>query len=325
MAALLETPGRRRWSTSDVESRHALAYWVDTICSSFLEIDIDSPDRHDFHGQLTQSELGPATLYLVENATQTVRRTRARIARSRYAGYFLLQLRAGRLNFQQYGRESTIESGDCVLVDCSAPYRLDCLPVTRSVVLRFQQDWLLNWVPAPESLAGRPLRAGSGWSNALCAALQNLGTDSDEELALPAGTVAEQIAALLALAGGPDTHASTGSEKLFQRIQRTIRDRCHESGLNPGDIAAHHGISKRYLHYLCAQSSTTFRNELMRVRLEAAHRLLGDKRFDSLSVSEVAARCGFLEPSHFARRFRQAHGHGPTEFRRRNLSVLSDG
>ena len=160
MAALSQTPGRRSWSTSDVESRHALAYWVDTICSSFLEIDIDSPDRHDFHGQLTQSELGPATLYLVENATQTVRRTRARIARSRYAGYFLLQLRTGRLNFQQYGRESSIGSGDCVLVDCSAPYRLDCLPSTRSMVLRFQHDWLRNWVPAPESLAGRPFRAG---------------------------------------------------------------------------------------------------------------------------------------------------------------------
>jgi AraC-like DNA-binding protein len=76
-----------------------------------------------------------------------------------------------------------------------------------------------------------------------------------------------------------------------------------------------HGISKRYLHYLFAHAGTTFVNEPMRMRLETARRLLSDKRYDALSVSEVAARCGFLEPSHFARRFRKAFSLRPTEFR----------
>jgi len=317
MVAMLEGPARQRWSTADVDSRHALAYWVDTICKSFLEIDIDSPDRDHFRGQLDQSEFGPATLYVVEADTQTVRRTPARIAHSCYAGYFLLHLRAGQLRFQQHGRESCIATGDCVLVDCNAPYKLECLLTTRTVAMRFPQEWLRNWIPAPENLAGRPFRSGAGWSTALSAALANLDTDRDEELALPAGAVAEQIAALLALAAGPDVHASTGTEKLLNRIRRTIRDRCHEPGLTPGAIAGAHGISKRYLHYLFAHSATTFGNELMRMRVESAHRLLSDQRYDALSVSEVAARCGFLEPSHFARRFRKAFNLGPTEFRAR--------
>jgi AraC-like DNA-binding protein len=326
MVVMADRPARQRWSTADVEARHALAYWVDTICKSFLEIDIDSPERDHFHAQLEESELGPAMLYIVEADTQTVRRTPARIAHSRYADYFLLQLRAGRLHFQQYGRESVIETGDSVLVDCSAPYRLECLPMTRSVVVRFPRDWLRNWIPSPESLAGRPFRCGAGWSNALAAALATLDTEHEQELALPAGVVAEQIAALLALAAGPEVQASSVSEKLFRRIRRTIRDRCHEPGLNPGAVAEMHGISKRYLHYLCAHGSTTFGYELMHRRLEAAQRLLSDKRYDALSVSEVAARCGFLEPSHFARRFRKAFGLGPTEFRAarsRNLAPPS--
>ena len=314
MVGTLERPARQCWSTADVDSRHALAYWVDTICKSFLEIDIESPAHDHFHGRLDQSDLGPATLYLVEADTQTVRRTPARIAHSRYAGYFLLQLRAGQLRFQQYGRDSCVEPGDCVLVDCTAPYRLECLPATRSVAVRFPQDWLKNWVPAPESLAGRPFRSGVGWSTALSAALANLDTDGPE-LALPPGVVAEQIAALMALAAGPDVHATRGSEKLLKRIESTIRDRCQESGLSPGAVADVHGISKRYLHYLFAQADTTFGNELMRMRLDSARRLLSDKRYDALSVSEVAARCGFLEPSHFARRFRKAFALGPTEFR----------
>ena len=317
MGAILETPARQRWSTADVDPRQALAYWVDTICKSFLEIDIDSPSRDGFRARLDQSDFGPATLHLVEAEPQTIRRTPQRIAHTRYEGYFLLQLRAGELRFQQYGRDSRIEVGDSVLIDCNAPYRLECLHTTRSMALRFPRDWLRNWIAAPESLVGRPLRSGAGWSNALSAALANLDIERDEALALPEGVVAEQIAALLALAAGPDGHVSSGSEKLLNRIRRTIRDRCHETGLTPTAIADAHGISKRYLHHLFANTDTTFGNELMRMRLECAHRLLSDTRFAALTVSEVAARCGFLEPSHFARRFRKAHGAGPVEFRAR--------
>lgn len=308
-----ETAARQRWSTADVDPRHALAYWVDTVCKSFLEIDIDSPKRAHFHGTLAQSALGPATLYVVEADTQTVRRTPSRIAHSRYAGYFLLQLHTGQLRFQQYGREACVQPGDSVLVDCNAPYRLECLPATRSVAIRFPQDWLKNWIPAPQSLAARPFRSGAGWSTALSAALSNL--DSDEELALPPGVVAEQIAALLALAAGPEAHAASGSEKLLKRLLRTIRDRGHEHGLSPGTVAEMHGISRRYLHHLFAHAATTFGHELMRTRLDSARRLLEDRRYDALSVSEVAARCGFMQPSHFARRFRKAFGIGPTAFR----------
>src|SRR6202021_2251167 len=128
-----ERSARQHWSTANVEPRHALAYWVDTICKSFLEIDIDSVARDRFRAQLDQSEFGPATLYLVEADTQAIRRTPTRIAHSRYDGFFLLQLRAGQIQFEQYGRESRIDVGDSVLIDCGAPYRLECLKHTRSV------------------------------------------------------------------------------------------------------------------------------------------------------------------------------------------------
>jgi AraC-like DNA-binding protein len=310
------TPEREHWSTADVEQRHALAYWIDTVCKSFLEIDIDSSERDRFTARLDQSPFGPATFHLVEASRQAIRRTPARISHSQYDGYVLLNLRAGRLRFQQHGRDSCVETGDSVLVDCGAPYQLECLEATRSVTLRYASDWLRNWVPEPQSLAGRPFRGGHGWGGALCAALANLDTDCQQELALPEGVVAEQIAALLALAAGPDAQALRASHKILNRIRRTIRDRCHEAGLSPAMVAGEHRISTRYLHHLFAQSKTTFGSELMRMRLACGHRLLSDSRYSGLTVSEVAVRCGFLEPSHFARRFRKAYGAGPVEFRK---------
>jgi len=314
-AALAAATTHQRWSTAEVDSRHAMASWVDTICKSFLEIDIDSPARERFHGQLEQTELGPASLHIVEADSQRIQRTPERIARSRYAGFFLLQLRAGQIRFQQYGRQSSIAAGDSVLIDCSAPYRLEYPDTTRSVVLRFPNEWLRNWLPAPEQLAGLPLRSGRGWSHVLGAALASLDTERDQQLALPAGTVAEQIAALLALAAGPELQALRGSQKLLKRVLGTLRDRSHETGLTPGAVAEAHGVSKRYLHHLFAHAGTTFGNELMRLRMQSAQRLLADARYAALTVSEVALRCGFMDPSHFARRFRKAHGVGPSECR----------
>jgi AraC-like DNA-binding protein len=311
-----QVAARQRWTTEDVEPRHALAYWVDTICRSFLEIDIDSPEPAGFQARLDSADFGSGSLYVVQAGTQRVRRTPERIARSRAAWTILMQVRAGEALFRQYGRDCVLRAGDSVVVDCTEPYELDCLGPTRSVVLRFPQHWLSAWLPSVECAAARVFRPGEGWGGALSAALAGLEGISETELALPAGTVAEQLASLVALATGPEARATGPKDRRFRQLQGSLRERCHDAALTPAALAAAQGISLRYLHHLFACAGTTFGAELMRLRLEAARRLLADRRWAALSVAEVAARCGFAEPSHFARRFRRAYGRGPLEFRR---------
>lgn len=306
----------RRWTTEDVEPRHALAYWVDTVCRSFLEIDIDSPDAAGFQACLESASFGSGSIYTVAAGAQRVRRTPERIARSHAAWTILMQVRTGEALFRQYGRDCRLQAGDSVVVDCTEPYELDCLGPTRSVVLRFPQDWLSAWLPSVECAAARVFRPGEGWGGALSAALAGLEGFSETEMALPPGTVAEQLAGLVALATGPQARADGRTDLLFRRLQGSLRERCHDPQLTPATLAAAEGMSRRYLHHLFARAGTTFRAELTRLRLESAHRLLADRRWAALSVSEVAARCGFAEPSHFARRFRLAYGAGPVEFRR---------
>jgi AraC family transcriptional regulator, positive regulator of tynA and feaB len=102
---------------------------------------------------------------------------------------------------------------------------------------------------------------------------------------------------------------------LFDDLVRTLRSRLHETGLSPLDVADQHGVSRRSLHYAFASANTTFIEHLMSLRLERAREMLNDARFSDLPVSEVAARCGFTDPSHFARRFRQQFGQSPQQFR----------
>src|ERR1700733_13150338 len=88
-----ERPGH--WSTDAVDQRRALAFWVDTVCDRFLELDIDTPVRHHFRACLDQIDFGPVTLSLFGAESQRIHRTPAKISRTRYPTFCLVQFRVG--------------------------------------------------------------------------------------------------------------------------------------------------------------------------------------------------------------------------------------
>ncbi len=98
------------WSTDGVDRRRALAFWVDTVCDQFLELDIDTPVPSQFRACMDQIHLGPATLSFVGAASQQIRRTAARISRSRYPAFYLVQFRVGHGTLRQRGKEVQIHA-----------------------------------------------------------------------------------------------------------------------------------------------------------------------------------------------------------------------
>jgi len=314
MRPTLEALPPRRWSTEEVDQRRALSYWVDTVCDRFLALEIDTPVRDHFRASLEQVELGPTTVNSMHAEMQRVRRTQANLARSSHPVFILLQLREGQVRLQQLGRETVVREGETVFIDGTEPYLLECPRATNSLALRMPEPWLKQWLPHPERFPAR-LLTGNGWSAALNAALSTVHVDSCDAFALSPDAVAEQIAALLALAIGGDAEARSAERSQFDKLVSTLRSRLHEEDLSPQSVADQHGISKRSLYYAFASANTTFVEQLVRLRLERAQEMLRDVRFSDLPVSEVAARCGFADPSHFARRFKQKFAQPPLHFR----------
>ncbi len=194
-----QRPGH--WSTDGVDQRRALAYWVDTVCDRFLELDIDTPVRSHFRACLDQIDFGPATLSFVGAASQRIRRTPAKISRTRYPAFFLVQFRVGHGILRQRGKELQAHAGECVLVDGTEPYDLDC-PQCHVGGDFAHAGGLAAALAAKSRISSPTLFSRGDWSSALCAAMSSLRLETCSDLALPRSTVAEQIASLLTLAVG---------------------------------------------------------------------------------------------------------------------------
>jgi len=311
------SPAVRCWSTEDVQPRDALSYWRDSIGQVMLELDIEAAGG-GFSAHLDQFSLGPATANFLRATSQSVARSRRCISRSSQEAFLLVHLRAGQFEFERHAEATLVRPGDCVLMDSRERYAVRCPQPTSCVILHLPPQWLRGFLPRPEMIAGRVLRADRGWSAAVTAAIAALQPNEMSQLALPPGVVAEQVVSLLALAAGPEVAAGVSRpEQLNGRLYQGLRDRYHEIGLAPAAIAAELGISARYLHHLFAKQSTTFGRELLRIRLERARDLLGDRRCADAPIGDIAARCGFAEASHFARCFRSTFGFAPSDYRRR--------
>ena len=87
--------------------------------------------------------------------------------------------------------------------------------------------------------------------------------------------------------------------------------------LTPTRCAREVGISERYLHKLAAWRGETFATLVKHRRLVAALALLESPAGRSLSIASVADQCGFNDPAHFSRVFRQRFGKSPSQIRKR--------
>jgi AraC-like DNA-binding protein len=100
---------------------------------------------------------------------------------------------------------------------------------------------------------------------------------------------------------------------LLKRAERIIKERYGEFGLSLGDVAAEAGCSTRQLQLVFRETGgTTFRDHLLRVRMEHAHGLFSRKT-GNWSVRKVARAVGYKEASGLRPRFKAFYGYNPSE------------
>jgi AraC-like DNA-binding protein len=115
-----------------------------------------------------------------------------------------------------------------------------------------------------------------------------------------------------------DTHRVHESleRTLLFRIRHYIRANLADSTLTPERIARAHNISVRHLYQVWSATQFTLSQWIIQQRLALARELLSDPQTRNATIAAIARRSGFRDPTHFTRRFRDAYGVTPREWRR---------
>jgi AraC family transcriptional regulator, positive regulator of tynA and feaB len=306
----------QRWSTHDIAPDRRLRFWRDAIHQSLVEMDLRPTDTTpSFMSSIEACQLASIAPHQARGSAQKVSRGRAEIARGDKNAYYLLSQPNKPWRVQHAGGDHAVQPGESVLVDSREPYEFTFGEGLDDLSVEMPIDWVERWLPQPRALLGRPLQCNTGWGKALRGFKEALVPQSLVALSIPETLLEDQLGVLLSLASEPEDRFAGVRSEPFQQCIDVMHERLADPELVAVEVATSCAMSVRSLHRRFAAADKTFASVLMHMRIDEAARMLASGRFSALNIAEVARRCGFLDPSHFARQFRQQRGVGPREFR----------
>jgi AraC-like DNA-binding protein len=106
------------------------------------------------------------------------------------------------------------------------------------------------------------------------------------------------------------------ADVLLDRVAAYVGEHLRDPRLDAAHIASAHAVSVRHLYRLCAAAGIRLEQWIIQQRLTGACADLATPASRHRTIAAVARGWGFADPSHFSRRFREAYGLTPRDWRR---------
>ncbi|MEU8662337.1 helix-turn-helix domain-containing protein [Actinoplanes philippinensis] len=261
----------------------------------------------DFRGRVATGDLGPLRLVSLDTPES------ACIGRERDASdgenLAVKVMTRGRTRIEQGRGDAELGPADLVLLDPTRTLRFESTAAAHVTVLVPRRELRIR--PAQiDRLIGERID-GSHGPGALVSVLARESARAASEFreaeALRSAAAFIELIAVALEARLGDRQAAP-DERLRDRITGYIEARLADPGLSPLGIAAVHHISVRRLHKLFEDQPLTVAALIRRRRLERCRaELTGSGR----TVTAVAARWGFHDPTHFSKLFKTTYGYSP--------------
>lgn len=198
------------------------------------------------------------------------------------------------------------------LLDGRQPFIRQAGDGTEIFGLFFHRARLEGVLPTPEMHVLRKSKP-SAWNAALSASLNTLARNGEEYLT---DRAVEQVLHLIGLTyDSPDHQVQRSHRQTLIRIRQAMREQLYNAGLTPTLLASQFNISLRTFYALFANAQSSYGQELLSMRLEKAREMLESPNYTGYTVQSIAYLTGFVSPSHFGQRFRQAFGLTPRNYR----------
>lgn len=308
------------WSSAGADVDAPFGNWADNLASAFVRLEPSKLSTDPFKGRIRQAVAGDLQISRVDATAHRVSRLREHIgAASRDTCFLNLQI-AGPGLTRQRNQECVARPGDIVLVDTTEPFQIEhsdrfslfSIAVSRRLVPDTVFESRLICLSA--SALGREI------SQVLLGHAQLLLKAQGAGLAMPAELGQHMIGLILFAQDSvtgvqePEPIQSTQLSLIRNHMARNFRN----EQLNARTIARATGLSPRYVHRLFEATGKTVSEHVNLLRLDACAEDLRRPAQTIETIAAIAYRNGFRDISYFNRRFKQAFGETPTDYRRRH-------
>jgi AraC-like DNA-binding protein len=221
----------------------------------------------------------------------------------------------------QVGREFRMDAGAAVLLSCGDVGAKDYPVPTEFLTLRIARRLLNGMTAKPEDALARPIPANTEALRLMVdyvkLSLKSRTPTSPELRRLFAAHVTDLVAlAVGATRDGANIAYGRGMRAArLQAAKAFIIRNIRRGDLSANSLAAHLGVTPRYVHLLFEAEGISFNKFLVARRLERVYEMLFGTDYPGRTIAEIAFTAGFNDLSHFNRAFRRRFSMTPTEAR----------
>lgn len=312
-------------STDAVAPQERLAYWVDMICATYVQLECDAVTGIAFSGTIRSHRLPGLDLSVVNSRAQIVTRTARAIAQSS-EDYFIVSLQTqGQGLISQDGRQALLTPGDFAIYDSTRPYGLRFSGDFEEIVLKLQGTQLRSMLRDTGQLTATTVSGRTGAGHLLINMIKTLRDEAGSlhaasAAAISSGVVNVLVAGLQSLPACSQVQLTAMDAYHVARIRACIGERLRDPSLTMESVAAQLGMSVGHLHRLFKAEPQSAAQYLWKCRLDGCSHDLLDRRNARVGVAQIAFSWGFNDAAHFSRAFRQRYQCSPREWRQRSLS-----
>ncbi|MDJ0514004.1 MAG: helix-turn-helix domain-containing protein [Methyloceanibacter sp.] len=298
---------------------------MDVFCKNFTNIECQVDTPH-FSASISAAPLAESSLLILDSSGLAARRGPRQISQSTDDKVVVCMQLGGTILGASDDNEGALHPGDIWVVDLARPtthwHRTTASQSCKALIWNVPRRLFEGKLGPIAALTHRKLRADSLPGRLLGHMLKGLPGQSEGFDHGSAQQAESLLADLLTVAYLGDDASSAVTKSYAPlaarfRLKSTIEMYLFDSRLKPSDFAEKAGIGTRHANTILAADGTSLERYIFERRLERSRAVLDNPAFDFRQVSEIAYSHGFASLSHFSRKFKEAFGMTPSEYRAR--------
>lgn len=310
------------WSSSNIAQEERFNEFVSLLTKSLLSVTTVVDDHSQFWCDMSVIKTGQFSVTDINGSAKHSQRSAKDLARSSTDAYHLVYAGVSWLFINRYGQEIKAPAGSVLLLDTQKKYASFLPEGFLNRTLTLPKEWLITWVPDPGKIIEMNLCEVSGWGKVISAYIEQISPRYLNDIDFHSSSILDQLGSMLSFLYNDVVCKNVppgrfSNDRNYQRIMDSIHQRHMNLLLNAADIAKDVGISTRTLHRIMAGNGTSYGQELLNYRAHTALRMLKEKKYDELPISDVAKRAGFVDISHFNRVCKNYFGESPGQIRKK--------